>query len=461
MSRTNVGSLTTDASLPRLGDALDPAIMLDAFRTHLRSPGPRIYEVRRCRVSRIRYRENFRCILQYALRVAERTTGAERDLLVSGAMYAETGKAERRWRKLLADDPVREMPESLLTFEPVSYIPELGMLVQVFPHDRRLPTLPVLAAGPPPEMEPLLLARLGPGNWLSGTWEAEPVRYREQLGAVLKYGVRAREAATGVQARASFYAKVYRDASGERTMRQIRALRSALGPGEGPTIGAPVAYLDDLRTLVLEEAPGASLEEVLLRDLDITATVRRVARDLASFNQLDVVPERRHTLEDHVSSLERSGRLLGCACPPLGAEIDAVVSSVADGLREVPPRPTHRDLKPDHIFLDGDRTVFIDLDSFAGADPILDPALLLARLAAMPDLLPVPPARARAAARALAEEYFARVPYSWRETLHLHYAGALLEVAHGFFRRQEPGWPEKIANLVREAGDSLKRENRR
>jgi Ser/Thr protein kinase RdoA (MazF antagonist) len=118
------------------------------------------------------------------------------------------------------------------------------------------------------------------------------------------------------------------------------------------------------------------------------------------------------------------------------------------GLEEVPISSVHRDLKTDHIFLNGDRTVFIDLDSFTRADPVLDPALLLARF-------PLPRQRTQKAAQAFVEEYFAYVPRAWRDRLPLHYAGALLRVAHGFFRGQEPHWSEKIAALVEEARDSL------
>jgi hypothetical protein len=91
----------------------------------------------------------------------------------------------------------------------------------------------------------------------------------------------------------------------------------------------------------------------------------------------------------------------------------------------------------------------------AKADPVLDPAYLLARLAAMPALFPMPRERARAGAREFAEEYFAHVPSTWQERLPFHYAGRLLEVAHGFFRRQVPDWPEKIATLLEEARASL------
>ena len=136
-------------------------------------------------------------------------------------------------------------------------------------------------------------------------------------------------------------------------------------------------------------------------------------------------------------------------------EVESIIEGVLAGLEEVPLGPTHRDLKPDHIFVDGERTIFIDLDSLAKADPVLDPAYLLARLAAMPALFPIPPERARAAAREFAEEYFAHVPGAWQERLPFHYAGALLKISFGLFGRQAPDWPDKIATLLEEARASL------
>jgi streptomycin 6-kinase len=218
----------------------------------------------------------------------------------------------------------------------------------------------------------------------------------------------------------------------------------------------PLAYLSDLRALILEEAPGTPLDEILLRDGDTTGAVRRVAQALAAFNQGDApATTRRHLLADQVAVLERARRLLGWACPHLRLEVESIIEGVLAGLEEVPLRPTHRDLKPDHIFLNGERTMLIDLDSLAKADPVLDPAYLLARLAVMPALFPIPRERVRTAAWEFAEEYFAHVPRTWHDRLPFHYAGALLEVAHGFFRRQAPDWPGTIATLLEEAKASL------
>ena len=58
-------------------------------------------------------------------------------------------------------------------------------------------------------------------------------------------------------------------------------------------------------------------------------------------------------------------------------------------------------------------------------------------------------------AQAFAEECFSHVPRTWRRRLPIHYAVAVLKVSVGFFGRQVPGWPDKIAALVEQAGDSL------
>src|SRR6266516_8197908 len=84
------------------------------------------------------------------------------------------------WREMQAADPRREIPGRWLTFEPVDFIPDLQMVVQVFPYDRRLPQLSRVMNGGLRGLEPLLLARLGgePGRWHAGDTTIEPTRYR-------------------------------------------------------------------------------------------------------------------------------------------------------------------------------------------------------------------------------------------------------------------------------------------
>ena len=238
-----------DPSFPQLQVAGDPESMRVLFQKHLRPLNNKVYQVRDCRLSRIRYRRGERCVLQYTLRLAEADTGSERIQWVTGVMYADD-KTRRKWEKLRVSYP-KEISGIISTFEPFSFIPDLGMLVQVFPYDRRLPTLPLLIAEPLPELESLLLARFGSGNWRTEVWNVEPVRYRAGLGAALRLTVQGQDDATGRRMERRFYAKVYRDeGQGQQTHQVLRALQKhARTNGEGFTVARPLAYLSGLRTL--------------------------------------------------------------------------------------------------------------------------------------------------------------------------------------------------------------------
>src|SRR5688500_14167729 len=99
------GSFAADPAFPQLKIATDPALMKQTFRTHLRPVGTKVYDIEDCRFIRLRYRQDSRRFLQYALRLLEPDTGREREVQVTGLLYAEKDKAEQAWRKLEATDP--------------------------------------------------------------------------------------------------------------------------------------------------------------------------------------------------------------------------------------------------------------------------------------------------------------------------------------------------------------------
>jgi hypothetical protein len=433
----------------------DAQRMRKVFQRHLRPLAGKAFDIRDCRVSRVRYRRAVRCVLQYTVGVGEPGSAHTLDQWVTGVVYADN-RAEQVWRKLRAAPPPEGISETLRTFEPVSYIPDLRMLVQVFPYDRRLPTLQRLMGAAPPALESLFRIRLGSGDCHPIRSSIAPVRYRAGLGAVLRYAVEADGIGPDRPGQRCFYVKVYRDDVGEQTYRMLQTLRQRAEERDGLfTVPEPVAYLGELRALVQEEAPGIPLQVILLGERDPIPVMRQVARALAGFHQHHVTPPRFRTREDDLHGLARIRALLEWACPHLTRVVEPIVAAVAAGLEDTLPRPTHCDLKADHIWLDGDRVVFVDLDSFAGADPVSDPALFLARLTALPLRFAVSADRVRTATRAFAKEYFAHVPRGWRRRFPLLYAGAALEVAASFFRQQEPGWAAKMAALVDEAAASL------
>ena len=446
-----------DADFPQLEIATDPARMLEVFREHLKPVSGRSYRIRACTPFRFRCRQSTsRCVLQYTLRVVEPETGREFDQWVTGLVYAEAGKAQQLWREMRDLEPRSEIPASWRTFEPVGFIPDLRMVVEIFPFDRRLPHLAGVLGGAARGFEPALRAALGPGEWQTEADTLEPTRYRTELGAALRYTLHARDTLTSRRQTLRCYLKVYRNERGEETFRFLREWAARAPERSEPySLVQPLAYLSELRTLVLEEAPGVSLQQLLLERRDPADTMRQVARAVAAFHLEDLDISRPHTLSDQLDDVALASKLVEWACPEVAADARAITAAVSAGLQIVPPAPIHADLKADHIFLSGDRVTFIDLDSVARGDPARDPSHLCSYILGRVGLDAIPPQETRDAAAAFTEEYFRHVPAWWRAQFPLHCAGALVEVASGIFRRQEPQWREKLVASIAVAREVL------
>ena len=131
-----------DPDFPQLKVASDPQLMLEVFRRHLKPVSGRLCQIQECKPVRFRCRQSSsRCVLQYTLRLLQPGAGRQWDQWVTGLVFARPGEAQRLCQEMQAADPLREIPADWLAFEPVEFIPELQMLVQVFPYDRKLPNL--------------------------------------------------------------------------------------------------------------------------------------------------------------------------------------------------------------------------------------------------------------------------------------------------------------------------------
>ncbi len=452
-----------DPAFPQLEIAADPERMLDVFRRHLKPAASFPLHIQKCVPFCFRFRDiSPRRVLQYTLEVVEPSAGPSclrspqvRTQWATAFIFAKEGRARRLWCELLKNGVSRqEVPGLRHTFEPVSFVPDLDMLVTLFPCDPKLHALPRLVSGPPPDLLQMLLTQLGTGDWRAERCDIEPVRYRADLGAVIRYTLTAREARSGAVETKRFYLKLYCERQSGRTSQMQKTL-SQRTEQNGFSFARPLTYLPDYRALLLEEAPGISLQEVLLNGGDCLTASARIARAVAAFNQSDLAVTQTHSLEERRDGVIRSAQLVGWACPHLRLAAEHVAMRTVSRLEEVPLSPVHRDLKPDHLFLNGDHVVFVDLDNMALADPTMDPAQLMACLISRLGLDTVPFEQVRTAARVFAKEYCAHVPFSWRRRLPVQYAAALIEVAASIFRYQLPNWKEKIGLAVEEARNSL------
>src|SRR5881296_238300 len=287
-----------DPDFPQLKIASDPRRMLELFRAHLKPISGKPYHIRECLPFRFRFRQRgTRCVLQYTLRLVEPGEGREHSQSVTGFIHAKDGESERHWRELQVTDPRQGIPEHLLTFEPAGFIPDLKMLLTLFPYDRKLQSLPRVMAGPWGDLRQRLLARFGPGDWNMEQCNIEAARYRAELGAVVRYTVSVRKGSRAGDESKRFYLKVYTEQRGETSGQLLRVLSEGTDH-RGFSVVRPVTYDSESRTLVMEEAPGVSLQEAFLRGCDPVAASVKIARAVAAFNQSDIGATQLYSLEN-------------------------------------------------------------------------------------------------------------------------------------------------------------------
>jgi hypothetical protein len=406
-------------------EATDRERMREVMARHLRAPGGPPVEVVACSVEFSR-RGGGRSLFQYQVTLRDPAERREWTQVVSGVAYG--GKRTRTaWERLQWQ--YFEPPTTRSGLVRAAYVPELDLLLQVFPFDHQLPALEPLMAGSLPGLVNPLLAQFSPGSWQLVGWEAEAVRYRVDLRACVRLSAQAQETSSGEVAERRVFAKVYAShEAAERAWGVQRDVAAAINAEDAPVAVAPlVAYLPEARVLVQDEVQDPSLLKVLRTSTsreEAVAVARRAGRAIAALHQLPIAapPHRLELDRMDPERLRRAAAQLRTASPDLAPLVTAVEESILAGmaaLGELPSVPVHGDLKPNHILPDGERVVLLDLDKFAAGEPMLDVTNLLFHLRRSGSWV----------TEAFVEEYFAHVPAAWKPRLAPHYAWALFREA--------------------------------
>ena len=443
-----MNSTSTSQASGLFATATDPVKMRAILERHLRVPGGPPLEVVQCTPSFMRGRGS-RSLFQYDLTLRQ-PDGQESSKLVSGVAFGGE-RTRKTWETLDLLDT--EIPRDS-NIRRVAYVPDLDLLLQVFPFDHALPALERLMTGPLEGLLEPILARFGHGDWRLEEWHSESVRYRVDLRASVKLTVRATDQGAGRKSERRFFAKVYAGDQAERAWTIQQDLAVALAAASDPFALAPlVTYLPEARVLVQNEVEAPSLPYMIRRAErgEAVEAVRRAARAIAALHLLPVAaPAHRIELDrTDPERLRRSADALRKSRPDLAAavsDVEAEILARLDAIGQLGPVPTHGDLKPPHLLFDEERVVLLDLDKFAAGDPMLDVTSML-----------MPLRRERktrlagtSLARVFAEEYFARVPREWEQRLTPHYAWAILDEASEFAmnpRKSDAG--AKISRRVR------------
>jgi len=127
-----------DLVLPHLAEALDPEAMVALFRRNMATAGG--FGIEAGMVDRIRYRRGARAVVQYTARLVG-PSGEQREQWITALLYPRE-RSRQVWGKLETSMPTIGPPGAVLP--PVAFDSDSSLILQVFPLDRRLPSLPTL-----------------------------------------------------------------------------------------------------------------------------------------------------------------------------------------------------------------------------------------------------------------------------------------------------------------------------
>ena len=335
-----------------------------------------------------------------------------------------------------------------------TYVASLDLLVQTFPYDYRLPGLIELVNGSPAFVDALLGVSCR-ADWQIEKWDAEVIRYRPDMRAMVRIEVLARaKNSEEIVARKAF-AKVYREeGEGRQAFRLLEALwEKTSGDDFGFVVPRPITYVDAQQTLLMREARGTRLLQRVRKDdpAKVVHAIRLAARAIAGMHQLSL-PEGMLPLArlDKVRQLSNVANTLAEYSPAHVAAIDELVLDIGRALGTGALAPTHFDLKQGQILLDDSRVTILDFDKMALGDPLVDVANIVATLRAEREGSNARVERRAGLAEAFIDEYFTHVPASWRDRFPAQFALATL-VEAGTTGRGQRGRPEIVNRADRVA----------
>lgn len=261
---------------------------------------------------------------------------------------------------------------------PAFYDTELRLFFQVFPVDRRLPSLAL--AADPDRVAPALQSALAPDVSSARVRHVAvtTMRYKPERKCTFRYTVAWKSAAV---APSVVYGKVVREATFSKTHQILGRIRAAMSE-PGLTLPEPLSTVPELCLEIFSEVPGVPLTTLCAVD-GFDRHCARAAVALHEFHNLPVGLDLRWDATAKVERLTEVTAGLTLLVP----ERAAIVRSLSDelGVRlhaQAVPRPglIHRDFHGTNVLVDRDRIGVIDLEDCALGDPAEDLGTMYAYL---------------------------------------------------------------------------------
>nr|HET6901808.1 phosphotransferase [Ktedonobacteraceae bacterium] len=289
---------------------------------------------------------------------------------------------------------------------------ELGLSLQTFPADDRLPMLAASCDTTPQgplfrALEGAAQATLGSTAWHLSSAEAIPVRYKPANRCVIRYNLTVEQDEPSTRRTLAIFGKVY---TNPEQARSVYALTRKLYDEQGedtthrPILPRPLGISEELG-LTFNEAVMPTAEGERLRtgiqalqpqvEQDRAGNITRIilpseelqltAQALARLHNSAVRPQQetpRSGAKEAKRARERAA-LIAARNPTQAAEVQSLAQELATRLETLQPdsyRPAHGGFKASQLLFHSHEVFVVDFDGFCLADAALDVGYFLAYL---------------------------------------------------------------------------------
>ncbi|WP_179137725.1 aminoglycoside phosphotransferase family protein [Candidatus Entotheonella palauensis] len=419
-SRPDAALVRRDPAVPGLGTLLDD----EALAAALRHVFP-MADIRSAMRFYIRYKPGISCLTAYTVNIG----GAP--VIISARTYS--GAAHAKLHKV---DQLTQVPGVL----PAGYavLDDLGILLSVFPHDRKLRVLTRLTEADSRHHLIRRTLRKCPAIWPTTPDNTfEPLRYKPERRyvAVLR---------TGASSRAVF--KFYTESEYARALHNAGQFESREALHVPKLLGRSRRH----HILAFEWLPGAVLSEQLADSHLEDDPIRRVGRALAALHAQTAVHLASRTRQCDIQTLQELAEGLGVLCPHLQVQAQQIARQLCAFLAQEPVAADaiHGDCYAKQVLLSGERVAIVDFDEAMRGDRRADLGLFIAHLER--DVLrgTLPAERITLIRDRLLEGYVEATREPIPPYLDIYTAIGLFQLSHAPFRHCEPNWPERMEALL-------------
>ena len=437
LSAPTADAMTADPAIPGLSVALDPVRMVEPFE---RCVLPQALSCRHVELIRFRHRQGERLIVCYRIETQDKATGACQSHVLTGRIHPR-----RRPPQARPADP----SAASVAIPTVTVIPELAMVVDLFPHDKRMPLLSTYAEPGSPALTALLQRLPEADANATGPWTMALMRYRPGLSATL--GLTPAQTPPGSSEQ--YYLKLTSDDELGREIAAATFINDRLqAKASTLRIARPAAWNERDKAALYLPARGRSLQDLAQNgDLapDLAVHVAAALADLHSLDPMGWPADRTAAL---VGKIDKACRIVSWAMPSMAGAVEAL-SRIAQRVTVHPARVLiHGDMKPDHLFVDRAdmATRMIDSGSLCIGNPLTDVGALLARMAHLKRIVQCDVRSMDQFCEILQDTYLQRTSAAWRPAMAAARAYGALMIARQTVQARAPDWQEMLGVTVAE-----------